>query len=185
MLVGVAVYLWGWAAARVVAFPAGFLVFGLGLYRGLLNSVGFALQDLTAKGAALSGQAIGLHVVRDGLLLHSTADSPQYAFVVAQACSGMSSLLSLLSLAALWIYATRGSLPGKLAVFLGVVPLVIFANTMRVTLVLVVASAFGEDTALGFFHGASSMVLFGLALVGLLVLSRTVGCKLPTFATSS
>src|SRR2546429_9615968 len=123
ILVGVAVYLWGWRAGRVVAFPAGFLVFGLGLYRGLLNSVGFALQDLTARGAAFSGQAIGLHVVRDGLLLHSAATSPHYAFVVAQACSGMSSLLSLLSLAALWIYATRGPLPGKIAVFLGVVPL--------------------------------------------------------------
>jgi len=183
LLGGVAVYLWGWRAGRVVAFPVGFLVFGLGLYRGLLNSVGFALQDLTAKGAALSGQAIGLNVVRDGLLLHSATDSPQYAFVVAQACSGMSSLLSLLSLAALWIYATRGRLPGKAAVFLGVVPLVIVANTLRVTLVLVVAAAFGEDTALGFFHGASSLVLFGLALVGLLMLSRTVGCKLPTFAT--
>lgn len=184
ILVGVAVYLWGWRAGRVVAFPAGFLVFGLGLYRGLLNSVGFALQDVTARGAALSGQAIGLHVVRDGLLLHSGTTSPQYAFVVAQACSGMSSLLSLLSLAALWIYATRGPLPGKLAVFLGVVPLVIIANTLRVTLVLVVAATFGEDAALGFFHGASSLVLFGLALVGLLMLSRTVGCKLPTFATS-
>ena len=128
---------------------------------------------------------LGLHVVRDGLLLHSAANSPHYAFVVAQACSGMSSLLSLLSLAALWIYATRGPLPGKIAVFLGVVPLVIIANTMRVTLVLVVAAAFGEDAALGFFHGASSLILFGLALVGLLMVSRTVGCKLPTFATSS
>ncbi|HLZ31286.1 MAG TPA: exosortase/archaeosortase family protein [Chloroflexota bacterium] len=185
LLFGLAVYLWGWRAGRVVAFPAGFLIFGLVLYRGLLNSVGFALQDLTAKGAALLGQAVGLNVIRDGLVLHSAANSPQYAFVVAQACSGMSSLLALLSLAALWIYATRGPLPGKLAVFLGVVPLVIIANTLRVTLVLVVAAAFGEDAALGFFHGASSLVLFGLALVGLLMLSRTVGCKLPTFAISS
>jgi exosortase len=185
ILIGIAVYLWGWRAARIVAFPAGFLVFGLGLYRGLLNSVGFALQDLTAKGAALAGQAIGLGVIRDGLVLRSAADSPPFAFVVAQACSGMSSLLSLLSLAALWIYATRGPLPGKVAVFLGVVPLVIIANTLRVTLVLVVASAFGEDAALGFFHGVSSLVLFGLALAGLLIVSRTVGCKLPTFATSS
>jgi exosortase len=185
IIIGATVYLWGWRAGRVIAFPAGFLVFGLGLYRGLLSSIGFTLQDLTAKGAAVLGQVIGLHVIRDGLVLYSAPDSAQYAFVVAQACSGMSSLLSLLSLAALWIYATRGSLPGKVAVFLGVVPLVIISNTMRVTLVLVVAAAFGEDAALGFFHGASSLVLFGLALTGLLVLSRTVGCKLPTFASSS
>src|SRR5438132_9825279 len=41
LLIGVTVYLWGWRAGRVVAFPSAFLLFGLGLYRGLLSSVGF------------------------------------------------------------------------------------------------------------------------------------------------
>jgi exosortase len=184
LLFGVAMYLWGRAAAQVLAFPAVFLAFGLGLYRGLLNSLGFALQDITARGAVLSGQAVGLNVVRDGLVLHSGSASPQFAFVVAQTCSGMSSLLSLLALAALWMYATRGSIAGRLLVFAGVLPLVIVANTLRVTLVLVIAAGFGEGAALGFFHGASSLVLFGVAVIGLLVISRTVGCRLPTLATS-
>jgi exosortase len=136
-------------------------------------------------GAAWAARVIGLDVVRDGLVLHSVTASPAYAFVVAQACSGMSSLLSLLSLAALWVYATRGSLPGRVAIFGAVLPLVVIANTVRVTLVLFVGASFGEDAALGFFHGASSLVLFGLALAGLLLVSRMVGCKLPAFATSS
>jgi exosortase len=186
LLIGITVYLWGWRAGRAVAFPSTFLIFGLGLYRGLLNSAGFLMQDITAGGATLAGRSIGLEIVREGLLVHSSATaSPQYAFVVAQACSGMSSLLSLLTLASLWIYATRGSLPGRAAVVLAVVPLVVIANTTRVTLVLLIAANFGQDTALGFFHGASSLVLFGMALVGLLAVSRIVGCKLPAFATSS
>jgi exosortase len=147
--------------------------------------VGFALQDVTAFSAAWAGRAIGLNVVRDGLVLHSGSTSPQFAFVVAQTCSGMSSLLSLLALAALWIYVTRGSLAGRTAVILGVLPLVVISNSVRVTLVLLIASLYGQDSALGFFHGASSLLLFGLALGGLLVLSRTVGCKLPTLSTSS
>jgi exosortase len=185
LLIGVAAYLWGWRAARVVAFPSVFLIFGLGLYRGLLSSVGFALQDITAIAAGWSGHAIGLDVVRDGLVLHSVSASPPFAFIVAQTCSGMSSLLSLLSLAALWMYVTRGSLGGRTAVFAAVLPLVLVANTVRVTLVLLIASLFGQDAALGFFHGASSLVLFGLALAGLLLVSRTFGCKLPSFATSA
>ncbi len=185
LLVGVAAYLWGWRAARIVAFPAVFLVFGLGLYRGLLSSVGFVLQDVTAGGAAWAGQLVGLNVVRDGLVLHSGTAAPVYAFVVAQACSGMSSLLSLLSLAALWMYVTRGSVPGRAAVFAAVLPLVVIANTVRVTLVLVVGASFGENAALGFFHGISSLVLFAVALIGLLLVSRMVGCKLPVFATSA
>jgi exosortase/archaeosortase family protein len=123
--------------------------------------------------------------VRDGLVLHSASSTPEFAFIVAQTCSGMSSLLSLLSLAALWMYATRGGVGARVIVFAAVLPLVLVANTTRVTLVLLIASLFGQDAALGFFHGASSLILFGLALAGLLLVSRTVGCKLQVFATSS
>lgn len=185
LLIGIAVYLWGWRAGRCVAFPAGFLVFGLGLYRGLLNSVGFALQDVTAAGATWAGNLIGLGVVRDGLVLHSADAEPAYAFIVAQTCSGLSSLLSLLSLAAVWMYLTRGPVRGQLAVLGGVLPLVVMANTARVTLVLVIAASYGQEAALGFFHGASSLVLFGLAVAGLVALSRVVGCRLSTSAMSA
>jgi exosortase/archaeosortase family protein len=68
-------------------------------------------------------------------------------------------------------------------VVLSVIPLVVLANTTRVTLVLLVASAFGQDAAVGFFHGASSLVLFGLALGGLLCVSRIVGCRVTSFGT--
>jgi len=178
LLLGIAIYLWGWRTGRVLAFPIGFLIFGLGLYRGLLNSLGFTLQNMTAIGAGWAGYALGLGVEREGLVLQSAS----FAFIVAEACSGMSSLLSLLALAALWMYTTRGTLPGRAAVLLSVAPLVVLANTARVTLVLVVASWLGQGAALGFFHGASSFVLFGLAFGGLLLISRLVGCRVANFA---
>jgi exosortase len=178
LLWSIAVYLWGWGAGRVLAFPIGFLAFGLGLYRGLLSSVGFALQEITALGASTMGQALGLSLVRDGLLLQGE----HYSFIVAEPCSGMSSLLSLLTLGALWTYASQGSLPGRLAVLLSVLPVVILANSVRVTLVLLVASWFGQDVATGFFHSASSLVLFAVALSGLLLISRMVGCKTLSIA---
>jgi exosortase len=181
LLWGIVVYLWGWGAGRVLAFPIGFLAFGLGLYRGLLDSVGFAMQGVTAVGAATLAQVIGLSVGRDGLVLRVD----QYVFIVAEACSGMSSLLSLLALAALWIYVARGPLPARLAVVASVLPLVLVANTTRVTAVLWVASQFGQEAAVGFFHGASSLLLFGMALSGLLVISRMVGCRAFTTAASS
>ncbi len=179
LLWGCAVYLWGWGAGRVLAFPIGFLAFGLGLYRGLLYSVGFALQQVTVLGASTLGQAVGLSVERDGLVLHTE----QLRFVVAEPCSGMNSLLSLLALGALWTYVAQGSLSARLAVILSVLPIVVLANSTRVTLVLLVASWFGEETALGYFHGASSLTVFALALAGLVLISRMVGCKTPKLAT--
>lgn len=181
LLFGASVYLWGWAAGRVLAFPFGFLAFGLGVFRGLLDSVGFALQGITAFGAASMAQLVGLPVVRDGLVI--SAD--HFAFIVADTCSGMSSLVSLLALAALWVYAARGSIPGRIVVLLSVAPLTIFANSLRVALVLVVANLYGQDAALGFFHGASSLVLFGLALGGLVTVSRLVGCTTLNLATEA
>jgi exosortase len=173
LLWGMTVYLWGWGAGRVLAFPIFFLAFGLMLYRGLLYSVGFAMQQVTALGASTLGRALGVPVERDGLVLRSD----QFALIVAEPCSGMSSLVSLLALAALWAYVARGALPAQLATVLSVLPVVIVANTMRVTLVMLVASWFGQDAALGFFHGASSLVLFGLALSGLMLVSWMVGCR--------
>lgn len=173
LLLGGAVYLWGWRAGRVLAFPFGFLAFGLGVYRGLLDTVGFALQSITAIAAYAIAHTAGVAVVRDGLVL----SSDHFAFIVADTCSGMSSLVSLLALAALWVYAARGGLPNRLIVLASVAPLTILANSLRVALVLVVANFFGQDAALGYFHGASSLVLFGLALTGLLSVSRLVGCR--------
>jgi exosortase/archaeosortase family protein len=119
-------------------------------------------------------------VARDGLVLQSE----QFAFIVAEPCSGMSSLLALLALATLWTQVTEGPVLRRLAVVLSVVPLVIGANIVRVTLVVLVASWFGQEAAVGFFHSASSLVLFGSAVAGLVVVSRIVGCKPPTLDTS-
>jgi exosortase/archaeosortase family protein len=119
--------------------------------------------------------------VRDGVLL----STDRFSFMVAEACSGMNSLLSLLVLAAVWTYVAQGSLPARLAVLVSVAPLVILANTARVTLVLLVASWFGQEAALGFFHNASSVVLFGVALTGLFVISQIAGCRIVGLATSS
>jgi exosortase len=178
ILWGGSVYLWGWQVGKILAFPIGFLVFGLALYRGLLGTVGFAMQGFTAAGAGALADAAQLGVVRDGLVLRAE----NFAFIVAEPCSGMSSLVSLLALAALWTHLANGSLPARVAILLSVLPLVVLANSVRVSLVLLIASWYGQDAALGFFHGFSSLVLFGLALSGLLVISRIVGCKAPRFA---
>src|SRR5260370_25011861 len=97
----------------------------------------------------------------------------------------MISLVSLLALAALWSYAARGRRSSRMMVLLSVAPLTIAANILRVAVVLLVANVFGEDAALGFFHGASSLVLFGLALAGLLAVSRVVGCRPLDFGGES
>jgi exosortase len=177
MLWGMVLYVRGWTAAKTLALPIGYLAFGLGLYRGLLDNVGFALQGITASAAALGASALQLGVSQDGFVLRGS----DFAFVVSQPCSGMSSLVSLLALSTLWVSLASGGLVARAIIVAAVLPVVIVANGARVTIVLAVASAFGQDAALGFFHGASSFVLFGFAIAGLLGVGWLVGCKAPTF----
>jgi exosortase len=178
---GIVVYLWGWGAGRILAFPIGFLAFGLVLFRGLLNTVGFEMQRFTALGSYSLSSALGLDIVRDGLVLYVG----ESAYVVAEACSGMSSLVSLLALASLWSYVAQGSALARAILLVSVLPLVLLANILRVSLVLLIASGFGREAALGFLHSVSSLALFGFAVVGLLFVSRIVGCRLPRLATLS
>lgn len=174
LLWGITLYLFGRGVAGAVAFPIGFLAFGFAPYRGLLDSVGFTLQGVTAQGAAALAAGLGLPIVQNGLVLQL----PQFGFIVAEACSGMSSLLSLLALASVWIHLAHAGVPSRIAVILSILPIVIAANILRVALVLVVAVQWGPDAAVGFFHGASSFVLFGAAVASLIVISRVVGCRL-------
>lgn len=170
---GVVAFCWGWATARLLAYPIGLVTASLALQPTLLSGLGFWLQGVTAVGAGSLADHLGLPVVREGLVLRSHT----FAFIVSEACSGMNSLMALLMLASVWIYVSRGGPAGRGTIVACVLPLVLVANTMRVTLVLLIAYWYGQDAALGFFHQASSLALFGMAFAGLLVVSRIVGCR--------
>jgi exosortase len=167
-------YLWGWRLARLLAFPIGLVTFGLALQPTLITPVAFFLQSVTAVTTAAVSQLLGEQVIREGLVLRSET----FAVVVAEACSGMNSLLALLAVAGVWLYIAPGRLAGSFVVLASVLPIVLVANTARVEMVLLVASRLGQDAALGFFHTGSSLILFGLELVGLFLVSRLAGCRL-------
>ncbi|GAC1315213.1 MAG: hypothetical protein NVSMB2_06220 [Chloroflexota bacterium] len=170
---GAVLYLWGWRIAREEALPIAVLTFALSLQQTLISPLAFWLQGVTANAANIGAHGIGLQIVQEGLLLRGD----RYAFIVADTCSGMNSLLALVTLTGLLLYVARGTFSGRLGVLASVLPLVMVANTVRVITVLWVADRFDQDTALGFFHGASSLVLFGLSLAGLFLAARVFGCQ--------
>jgi exosortase len=173
LVFGEVCYLWGWRAGLRLVFPLTVVTYALALQPTLVAPLGFWLQTVTATLAGSASQGLGMPVVREGLVLRSD----DFAFVVAETCSGMNSLLALLGLAGVWTYLTRAPVAGRAAVVASLLPLVIVANTARVVLVLLVADRFGQDSAMGFFHSASSLVLFVLALGGMFAISRLAGCR--------
>lgn len=164
-LLGLIWFLWGRGPARTLLFPVAYLACGLGLYRGLASSLGFAMQGVTARYAAVVAGWLGAQPHRDGLVL----SVGHMQFVVAQTCSGLSSLLALLALGWLIVGEGPGSLRYKILLCLAIAPLALTANIVRVALVLVIARDISEAIAQGFVHGLFSVSIFVFAVMLLLI----------------
>jgi exosortase len=173
---GAAAFLYGLPAARVLFAPAGFLTVGLSLFRGLFSALGFALQELTARCSAGLAALAGLPVRRSGVDLF-VGDAH---FVVAQACSGMDSLLALLSLGLVVAALARAAWPRRLILLALVPPVVLATNVLRVTVVLALSQPFGVGIAVGAAHQALSAAVFLSA--SLLLWSACIALRcLPRF----
>ena len=101
-------------------------------------------------------------------------------FNVGLPCSGMHSLISLLALAAVLAYVLTGSWPKKVTLFISTIPIAIVANSMRIVSLLLVANYYGIEAADtdAPFHSISSVLLFLVALIALILLSRALGLSL-------
>jgi exosortase len=173
ILAGLVLFHLGRDSFQVLAFPLLFLFFMVPLPATLFYAVAFPLQSLAARNAAWMLDALGVPVLLDGNVIHLTKQS----LGVAEACSGIRSLISLFSVAVAWAALT---LPGivAMAVFVAaVVPITILANGGRVVITGLIGQWFGIEYAEGFFHTLSSWLVFVFAfvcLVGIHSLIRLV-----------
>lgn len=179
VVLGAVAYLYGVAAARLVALPVLLLTGGLSLYRGLLSSVGFALQQLTADASAGAATALGVPVRRSGVDLFAG----NVHLVVSQACSGMDSLLALLCLGLTFTGLARAPLMRRAILIALVLPIIVAANVLRVTLVLVLSQPLGRAVVEGLLHDLLSASLFVAAAVLFFVAGLALRCA-PSFAVT-
>ena len=170
---GAIAYLYGLKTARLVLFPIAFLNVGLSLYRGLFQPLGFSLQSLTARYSAQTASLLGVPVRRDGLDLFVG----NFHFVVAEACSGMNSLLALLCLGTLIVGLAQSSLPRRALLILLIVPIVLVANIIRVTLVLALSRVVGLTVVNSFVHGSFSAIIFLIAFGLFFLVGKMLGCS--------
>lgn len=163
---------WAFAGRRVLrawAFPLAFLLLMIPLPG--IERLSPALETFTATYAARAAQLVGVAATNLGGQVNVGAQ----AFTVGAACSGLRSLVALITLAVLFAYSVHAPLAVRLALVAAALPIALFANLVRVSSIFWVANAFGGETALGFFHTLSSPLLFLVAFALLLALSRLLG----------
>jgi exosortase len=166
-------YFGGWGVLREAAFPYAFLFFMVPWPDLLVEFVSFPMQLMSAKYATMAIGLMGIPVSRSGVDINLA----HYSFTVAVPCSGMKTLVALMALAALMAYLARGPVGRRVILFALGVPIALAANIGRITLILLIATLAGAKAAEGFFHGASGVAVFVLALIGLLAVGRALGLR--------
>lgn len=159
VLAGLVLFHGGRAIFRLLAFPLLFLFFMVPLPATLLYAIAAPLQNLAARNAAWALDGLGVPVLLDGNIIHLTRQS----LGVAEACSGVRSLISVLSVAVGWAALTLAGFWSKAVFVAAVVPITIVANALRVVATGLIGQWFGVEYAQGFFHTFSSWVVFVVA----------------------
>jgi exosortase len=175
-LVGMVLFLGGWHALKVLAFPLFLLIFMVPIPSIIYNQITFPLQLFASRVAAVALETIGIPVLRDGNVLELASQK----LSVVEACSGIRSLLSLsfLSLVYAWFFDSR---PWMRAVLLvATVPIAIVANAGRVTITGIL-SEINPELAHGLAHTASGWVIFMIALVMLVLTHQVISRSIRVF----
>ncbi|HXV19768.1 MAG TPA: exosortase A [Desulfuromonadales bacterium] len=156
----------GTAMLRLLAFPLGFLFFMVPIPDTLLGMVAFPLQLAATRISAGLIQFCSIPVYREGNMLYFL----QTQLEVAEACSGIRSIMSLTMLGVIFAYISPGSGWRKAVLILSAIPVAMLANILRVSGTGVLAHFFGDRVARGFLHEFSGLAvfMFGLALLFLI-----------------
>jgi exosortase len=173
LILGLSRIVLGREGFRKCLFPLAFLLFMVPIPYILYDAIAFPLKMIASWFGENSLNLIGVPVYRDGNIIHL----PNIQLEVADACSGIRSLMSLMALASVVAYF-MGMGAGKGAVLVAsAVPISVVTNSMRILITGILSYRFGQKAAEGFFHEFSGWVIFlaGAALIaglGLLLRPR-------------
>jgi exosortase len=185
LLAGIAVYFWGWSLFRLLLVPLSLLFLAMPIPTIVFNKIAFPLQLFASRCAVWSMSMLGIPVLRQGNIIEL---KPLNSFEtrkleVVEACSGIRSLMTLLTLAVVFAYFTHtpaGGPPqsGKrfgwlksywfwraAIIVVSAVPIAIFTNALRVSGTGVLAHYYGTTVADGFFHSFSGWAIYIVAFI--------------------
>lgn len=171
VLLGSVLYLWGWQVALLTLIPLAYLIFMVPLPAIIWNKLSFPLALFASKVSADLVSAMGLTILREGNIL----TLPNITLQVADACSGLRSLTTLLALSAFVAFISDHTVARKWILFLSGVPIALVSNIIRLAGTAFLARHYGASVANGFIHDFSGWVVFVLGLMMLLGVNALLG----------
>lgn len=157
----------GGKAVGMVWFPLVYLLFVFPppdtLFAALTQPLKIAISEWSVDILYI----LGYPVAGSGV----TIQIGQYEMLVAAACAGLNSLISLTALGLFYTYLRHSSnWRFMLLLVFSIAPIAVAANLIRVLLLLLITYHFGEAAGQGFFHELAGMTMFVSALLGIFLL---------------
>lgn len=172
LLVLLALFYWGAAVMRRLWFAILYLGFLIKPPSGVVAELTQPLKIWISESAVGLLYWLGYPVANSGVHIQIA----QYELLVQQACAGLGSIFSLLAIGLLYIHLSKRALTLRSALLiLGIIPIAMFANWMRVVILLLLTYHFGDGVAQSFAHEAAGLTTFALAIVGMLALDHLLG----------
>lgn len=165
VLAGVIVLFLGWNFLRATAFPLAFLLLMIPIPNIIFNQITFPLQLLASKVAAEVLPLLGVPILREGNVINL----PAMALEVAEACSGIRSLMSLVTLAIIYGYLAEKRIAMRIALAIASVPIAVAANSVRIIGTGLLVQYWDPDKAEGFFHASWGWITFIVSLALLIL----------------
>jgi exosortase len=174
LISGMILFLAGWPALRLMAFPIGYLVFMIPLPAIVYYQLTLPLQLWASELGAIGLVGLGIHTVRQGNLLIL----PNCTLNVVEACSGIRSLLSLLAAVVAYGYLAETSTWKRIVLAVASIPIAIAINGLRLVGTGVLSYYFGPTVDSGVVHLALGLGFFALAFLSILLVHKLL--RLPS-----
>jgi len=166
LLAGFVVLFRGWSFFRAVLFPWAFLFLMIPIPKIILQNITFPLQMVASKVATALLQLAQIPVYREGNVIYL----PVMPLEVAEACSGIRSLLSLITLALIYGYLMDQRKWVRVVLGISAMPIAVAANGFRIFGTGLIGQYFGRDKAEGFLHSFQGWLVFVVSLLMLFAL---------------
>lgn len=171
VIAGILLFLLGRRPFLILLLPVAYLLFMVPIPYIVYDAFAFPLKMFVTKVSVAFLQSIGVIVMREGNILMF----PSTTLEVADACSGIRSIMSLLALSVAYGFFLRVSPLKRLIIALSAFPIAIVTNALRVIVTGILAQWWGSKAAEGFFHEFAGLAVFGVAIVLLVGLGALLG----------
>jgi exosortase len=185
LIAGTVVYFFGLGFLRLLLVPLGLLILAIPIPAIIFNKIAFPLQLFASRCAVWSMSLLGIPVLRQGNVIElkplNSFDTKKLE--VVEACSGIRSLMTLITLAVVFAYFTHprsddsngprgkfGCLRSfgfwRAVIIVGsAVPIAILTNASRVSGTGILSHYYGTGVADGFFHSFSGWAIYIVAFL--------------------